>query len=67
MQLITFKSVQILSDGGLFFCDRSFVRFQTIIFLEKDLRNLTFYRKKEVSRQLKSKHSSIGKNKYLIY
>lgn len=67
MQLITFKSIQILSDGSLFFCDSSFVRSQTIIFLEKDLRNLRFYRKKEVTRQLKSKHSSISRSKYLIY
>ena len=67
MQLITFKSVQILSGGDLFFCDSSFVRSQAIIFLEKDLRNIQFYRKKEASRQLKSKHSSMDKSKYLIY
>lgn len=67
MQLITFKSIQILSDGSLFFCDSSFVRSQIIIFLEKDLKTLEYNRKKELSRQLKSKPSSSGKSKYLIY
>lgn len=56
-----------MSDGSLFFCDSSFVRCQTIIFSEKNLRNLEFDRKNEFSRQLKLEHSSIGKSKYLTY
>jgi hypothetical protein len=67
MQPITFKSIQILPDGGIFFCDNSSVKYQTIIFVEKDSRNREFNRKKELRHKLKSKHFFMGKSKYLIY
>lgn len=60
------RKVFMLGSEKSFACSLALL-IVSIIFVEKDLRNLELYRKKKLNHQLKSKNSFTGKSKYLIY
>jgi hypothetical protein len=66
MQFARLKSIQVFSDGSLLFCSTSFVRFQAIIILEKDFRNLKLSRDTKFNGFTKSKSFFNDKSKYLL-
>lgn len=65
MQFRIFKSIQIFSNGSLFFCKNNFIKFKTILILEKDLKNFQFNKKKKINSKTKLKYSSTYKIKYI--
>lgn len=67
MQFIKFKSIQVFSNGSLFFCESNPIKPKIITLLEKDLKNFELNKKKKLNHQIKSKYSFNHKNKYLIY
>lgn len=67
MQFIKFKSTQVFSNGSLFFCESNLIKPKIITLLEKDLKNFELNKKKKLNHQIKSKHSSNHKNRYLTY
>lgn len=65
MQFKNFKSIQVFSNGSLFFYKNNFIKFKTISVLEKDLKNFQYNRKKKLLRETKLKYSSTYKIKYI--
>jgi hypothetical protein len=64
MKIITFKVVNVLSNGSLFFSDTSFTNKTQSIFSDKDSINESFY-KKDITSNTGLKSSSKYKKKYL--
>jgi hypothetical protein len=64
MKIRTFKVINVLSNGSLFFSDVSFTNKTQYIFSDKDIISESFY-KKDVTSNKGLKSSSRYKKKYL--
>lgn len=62
---LKFKSIQVLSNGSLFFNKSNYIKYTFIEILEKDSKNFEFNKKK--NSKIKSKSFSNHKAKYILY
>lgn len=67
MQFMTSKSIQVFSNGSLFFSRTNYIKYKGMILLEKDLKNFELNKKNKLNYTEKLKHSSNHKNKYITY
>ena len=65
MSYLKFKSIQVLSNGSLFFNKSNYIKYTFTEILEKDLKNFEFNKKK--NSKIKFKSFSNHKIKYITY